>query len=413
MIPYHRFFLQNGLEVIIHQDLGSKMAVFNLLYKVGSKNEAPGKTGLAHFFEHLMFGSSANVPVFDRELERVGGACNAFTSPDITNYYITLPAANIETAFWLESDRMLQLSLSEKTIETQRKVVLEEYKQRYLNQPYGDAFHHLRDLAFDNHPYKWPTIGQKPADIENFTRTDVTDFYEKNYQPGNAILVIAGAVDIKEMERLTNKWFGDIPNHGLPANPISRDGVQQVKRTKLIQAKVPTDALFKAYRMPAKLEDGYLEADLITDLLGSGKSSILEQTLIKNGKHFASIGAYILGSVDPGLLIFSGKMEQGVSSSEGEAVLDQVVSEFLTSEITDLALQKIKNQGVAMKTYESIKLINRAMNLAYYAHLGDPDLYYKEFEKKSELTKEAIRPWANQLIQEGNASVLHYQSLSS
>ena len=411
MIPYHRFFLKNGLEVIIHQDLGSKMAVFNLLYKVGSKNETSGKTGLAHLFEHLMFGSSANVPVFDRELERVGGACNAFTSPDITNYYITLPAANIETAFWLESDRMLQLTLSEKTIETQRKVVLEEYKQRYINQPYGDAFHHLRDMAFDTHPYKWPTIGQKTEDIENFTREDVLDFYETNYQPGNAILVLAGALDPKEMERLAIKWFEDIPNHWASRKPIPRDSQQSVKREKFIEAKVPTDALYKAYRMPAKLEKGYLEADLITDLLGSGNSSILEQTLVKNGKHFASIGAFILGSVDPGLLVFSGKMEQGVNSKEAEEILDQVVSQFLTSDISEHSLQKIKNQGIAMKTYESIKLINRAMNLAYYAHLGNPDLYWEEFEKKSELGKEDILSWANLLIREENASVLHYQSL--
>lgn len=397
--------------MIIHQDLGSKMAVFNLLYKVGSKNETSGKTGLAHFFEHLMFGSSANVPVFDRELERVGGACNAFTSPDITNYYITLPAANIETAFWLESDRMLQLTLSEKTIETQRKVVLEEYKQRYLNQPYGDAFHHLRDMAFDSHPYKWPTIGQKTEDIENFTREDVLDFYETNYQPGNAVLVLAGALDPKEMERLATKWFGDIPNHWISRKSIPRDSQQTVKREKFIEAKVPTDALYKAYRMPAKLEKGYLEADLITDLLGSGNSSILEQTLVKNGKHFASISAFILGSVDPGLLIFSGKMEQGVNSKEAEEILDQVVTQFLTSDISEHSLQKVKNQGIAMKTYESIKLINRAMNLAYYAHLGNPDLYWEEFEKKSELGKEDILSWANLLIREENASVLHYQSL--
>ncbi len=411
MIPYHRFFLPNGLEVIIHQDLGSKMAVFNLLYKVGSKNESPGKTGIAHFFEHLMFGSSANIPVFDRELERVGGSCNAFTSPDITNYYITLPAVNIETAFWLESDRMLQLTLSEKTIETQRKVVLEEYKQRYLNQPYGDAFHHLRDLAFDVHPYKWPTIGQKPEDIENLTREDFIEFYENYYQPRNAVLVIAGAVYPAEMERLAQKWFGDIPNQIIPQRTIPRDETQTVKRERLIQAKVPTDALYKAYRMPAKLENGYLEADLITDLLGSGRSSVLEQKLVKAGKHFASLNAYILGSVDPGLLVFSGKMEQHVSSTEAEEILDTAVTDFLQSEISDSSLQKIKNQSEATKTYDSIKLINRAMNLAYYAHLGNPDLYWSEFEKKSSLTKEAINSWATHLIQEQNASVLHYQSI--
>ena len=208
MLQYERFFLDNGLELIVHEDQSSKMAVFNLLYKVGSKNESPGKTGLAHFFEHLMFGSSANVKVFDRELERVGGNCNAFTSPDITNYYMTLPSSNLETAFWLESDRMLQLTLNDKTIETQRKVVLEEYKQRYLNQPYGDVWHHLRDLAYEVHPYRWPTIGKSPEDIEGYTKEDVWEFYKKNYAPNNAILVVGGAVKAKEVLALAEKWFG-------------------------------------------------------------------------------------------------------------------------------------------------------------------------------------------------------------
>jgi predicted Zn-dependent peptidase len=413
MLNYQRFFLANGLEVIIHQDLGSKMAVFNLLYKVGSKDEIPGKTGLAHFFEHLMFGGSKNIPVFDRELERVGGSCNAFTSADITNYYITLPASNIETAFWLESDRMLQLNLSEKTIEIQRKVVLEEYKQRYLNQPYGDAFHHLRDLAFDIHPYKWPTIGQRTEDIQEFSRTDVEDFYQKHYQPSNAILVIAGAVYPGEIRLLAEKWFGSIPSIPSFKVPAAQDSPQNHKKEKFVRASVPTDALYKAYKMPGKLADGFLQGDLITDLLGSGKSSVLEQTLVKNGKRFASIGAYVLSSVDPGLLIFSGKMEHGVSSLEGEQALDEVVQQFILDEISDHSLTKIKNQSEAMKTYESIKLINRAMNLAYYAHLGNPDLYWEEFEKKSALDQHEVKTWANTLLKEENATVLHYQSLPS
>lgn len=413
MLPYTQFFLENGLEVIVHEDHGSKIAVFNLLYKVGSKNEVPGKTGLAHFFEHLMFGSSANVPVFDRELERVGGACNAFTSPDITNYYITLPAANLETAFWLESDRMLQLTLTEKTIETQRKVVIEEYKQRYLNQPYGDVFHHLRDLAYTTHPYRWPTIGQTLDDIIGYTPEDIWGFYQSNYRPNNAVLVVAGAVTMKEVEGFAKKWFGSIPNLSTPLSPIAPEPAQKEKRTKIVSAQVPTDALYKAYIMPGKLAPGYLEADLITDLIGFGKSSLLEQKLVKNGKLFASVGGYILGSVDPGLLIFSGKMEKGITAQEAENALDEVVGEFLQSEISEYSLQKAKNQGEAMKTYESIQILNRAMNLAYYAHLGNPDLYWEEFENKSKLQGGEITDWANRLIREENSSVLYYQAISS
>ncbi|MBN3520624.1 insulinase family protein [Algoriphagus lutimaris] len=411
MLPYHQFFLNNGLEVIVHEDSSSKMAVFNLLYKVGSRNEQVGKTGLAHFFEHLMFGSSKNVPVFDRELERVGGSCNAFTSPDITNYYITLPASNIETAFWLESDRMLQLTLSDKTIETQRKVVIEEYKQRYLNQPYGDIWHHLRDLAYEKHPYRWPTIGQHLTDIENYQREDVWDFYQSNYSPENAILVVGGNVTKSQIEQLSKKWFGPIQAKKQELLTIVPEPSQQEKRVKTIEAKVPTDALYKAYKMPGKLAEGYAATDLISDLLGFGKSSILEQKLVKKGKLFASIGAYVLGSVDPGLLVFSGKMDSGVSSEEGEQALEEEIQAFLSKEITEGSLQKIKNQGEAMKSYESIQLLNRVFNLAYYASLGSPELYMTEFENKSKIKAEEISKWASKLLVEENSNVIHYKSL--
>lgn len=411
MLPYKRYFLDNGLEVITHEDHQSQIAVFNLLYKVGSRFEKPGKTGLAHFFEHLMFGSSANVPEFDRALERAGGSCNAFTSPDITNYYMTLPASNLETAFWLESDRMLQLSLNHKTIETQRKVVIEEYKQRYLNQPYGDIWHHLRHLAFDVHPYRWPTIGENLSDIEGYTQEDIWDFYKTHYYPSNAILVVAGNVDSQEVLRLAEKWFGPIPSPHIPKEIIPRDAPQAGKRVKEIQAKVPTDALYKVFKMPARGEEGYLEADLITDLLGFGKSSILEQSLVRKGNDFASIGAYITGSVDPGLLVFSGKMSHGVSSYKAEQALNEVIDQFLNQEISTHQLQKIKNQSEAIKSYESIQLLNRAMNLAYFAHLGDPEVYWEEFEKKSEIGPQQIQSWAKRLLREDQSSVIHYQSL--
>lgn len=412
MFPYHRFFLNNGLEVIVQEDHSSKIAVFNLLYKVGSRFEQPGKTGLAHFFEHLMFGSSANVPVFDRELERVGGSCNAFTSPDITNYYMTLPAANIETAFWLESDRMLQLSLTEKTIETQRKVVMEEYKQRYLNQPYGEVWHLLRDLAYEKHPYRWPTIGQNLEDIEGYTREDVWVFYQTHYHPANAILVVAGDITLTQIEKLAEKWFGPIPSNPSSQDRIPPEPVQLAKKSLIHQANVPANALYKAYKMPAKSTPGYLEADLISDILGSGKSSLLEQKLVKNGKIFASVSGYITGSVDPGLLVFSGKMESEVSAQEAEIALDEVLEAFLTSEIPEKNLQKIKNQGEALKIYESVHLLNRAMNLAYFAHLGNPELYWREFEEKSKIEAAQIKSWSHQLLKEEQASVLYYQSVN-
>jgi predicted Zn-dependent peptidase len=358
-----------------------------------------------------MFGSSAHVPEFDRELERVGGSCNAFTSPDITNYYMTLPSSNLETAFWLESDRMAHLSLTEKTIETQRKVVLEEYKQRYLSPPYGDVWHHLRRLTYEVHPYRWPTIGASLEDIEGYTRESIWEFYQEHYHPGNAILVVAGDVSQKEVARLAEKWFGPIPSKKKSPSTILTEPVQTQKKSLEIQAKVPTDALYKVFKMPAKGDLGYLEADLISDLLGGGKSSPLEQRLVKNGKIFASIGAYITGSVDPGLLVFSGKMEQGLSAKEAEEALDAVLNDFIQEEISDTSLQKIKNQSEAMKTYESIQLLNRAMNLAYYAHLGDPQLYWQEFEQKASCSTAQLSSWAQRLLREDQASVLYYQSI--
>lgn len=412
MINYQQFTLDNGLKVLVHEDHSSKMAVLNILYKVGSRNEIPGKTGLAHYFEHLMFGSSKNVPVFDTALERVGGSCNAFTNTDITNYYITLPAVNIETAFWLESDRMLQLNLSDKTIETQRKVVIEEFKQRYLNQPYGDVFHHIRKLAYDAHPYQWPTIGRDIEDIVNYTKEDVMEFYFTHYRPDNAVMVVAGDVTLGQVKGLAEKWFGDIPSGKIPKRTIPQEMPQATKKTLTVEADVPTDALYKVYHMPGKLQKGYLQADLITDILGFGRSSILEQQLVKNGNIFASIGAYILGTVDPGLLIFSGKMERGQSAELAEKALDEVVSAFLQSTIAENTLTKVKNQAEAMKTYESVQLLNRAMSLAYYAHLGNPDLYQTEYEKKTQIPADSIMDWANGILKEDNASVVYYKSAS-
>jgi zinc protease len=409
MIHYHKFVLENGLQVLVQEDHGTKIAVMNILYKVGSRNEIPGKTGLAHYFEHLMFGGSKNVPAYDTALDKVGGSSNAFTNTDITNYYITLPATNIETAFWLESDRMLQLNLSEKTIETQRKVVIEEFKQRYLNQPYGDVHHIVRKLAFETHPYQWPTIGRNLEDIIQYERSDVEEFYFTHYRPDNAIMVVAGDVTLEQIKSLSQKWFAEIPSGQIPKKTINHELPQTAKKNHTVQADVPTDALYKVYHMPAKLQDGYLEADLITDILGFGRSSILEQQLVKNGDIFASIGAYIYGTVDPGLLVFSGKMEKGQSAEIAEKALDEVIQTFIQSTISEETLTKVKNQAEAMKTYESVQLLNRAMSLAYYAHLGNPDYYQTEYEKKTQIPAEQILDWATQILKEDNASVLYYK----
>ncbi|MEX2511484.1 MAG: pitrilysin family protein [Cyclobacteriaceae bacterium] len=412
MIHYKEFILDNGLQVLVHEDHFSEMAVVNLLYKVGSKNEVPGKTGLAHYFEHLMFGGSKHAKNFDSELERVGGECNAFTSTDITNYYVSLPAINLETALWLESDRMMYLSLQDKSINTQKQVVIEEFKQRYLNQPYGDAMHHVRSLAFEFHPYRWPTIGEKIEDIENFQKEDLVGFYQSNYTPDNAILTIAGNVKYEKAIELVKKWFSEIPpgkgnKHQGPEEPP-----QTIKKTKIVQAKVPTDALYKVYHVPGRIEENYLACDLITDILGYGRSAVLEQKLVKNASLFANCHAYVLGNVDPGLMVITGKMEKGVDAELAEEALDQVLHQFKNAPIDKTILQKIKNQSEAMKTYETVTLLNRAMKLSYYAQLGSPELYEKEYDQKLAVSGDEILDIANRVMVEENATVVYYKNQS-
>ena len=410
MIKYENLRLDNGLEILVHEDPNSEIAVVNILYKVGSRNETVGKTGLAHFFEHLMFGGSRNAPVYDRELERVGGESNAFTNTDITNYYITLPATNIETAFWLESDRMLYLNLSDKTIEVQRKVVIEEFKQRYLNQPYGTAMHLIRDLSFEQHPYKWPPIGKTIQDVENITREDIESFYFNHYHPGNAVLSVAGNVTVEQVAKLAKKWFSDIPPEKPTIQDIPAEKKQRSKKTLVVTEDIPTNALYKAYHIPGRLQSGYLECDLITDIFGFGRSSLLEQRLVKNTPLFANCNAYVLGNVDPGLMMFTGKMEKGQSVEEAEYALDKLISEFKQSTVSNKALEKTKNQVEAMRSYDSIQLLNRAMNLAYYTHLGKPDLFQKEYEDKMAVTADQIHRVANEVLVEENASVVYFKA---
>ena len=408
MMNYTSFTLDNGLQVVVHEDPSSEMAVVNVLYKVGSRNETPGKTGLAHYFEHLMFSGSRHVPAFDSALERVGGSSNAFTNTDITNYYISLPAANLETALWLESDRMLHLNLKEQQIRTQKQVVIEEFKQRYLNQPYGDAMHHVRSLAFEKHPYRWPTIGEQIEDIERFEKADLTTFYRQHYSPDNAVLCIAGKVRTEEVKYKVNHWFGEIPRGPLSIPRPVTEPAQLEKRTIRIAADVPTDALYKVFRIPGRLHEAYLACDLITDILSVGRSSVLEQKLIKNGTVFASCQAYVLGNIDPGLLVFTGKMEKGVPAERAEEELDKVVNHFKQDIFPSNLLQKIKNQAEAMETFESVSLLGRAMKLAYYAYLGDPSLIQAEFDRKLSISAEEIMDASRTYLSDDSASVVYY-----
>jgi predicted Zn-dependent peptidase len=409
MINYKQFKLDNGLRVLVHEDHTTSLAVVNILYDVGSRDEDEDKTGFAHLFEHLMFGGSTNIPSYDAPLQKVGGENNAFTSPDITNYYLTLPAANLETAFWLESDRMQSLSFDPQVLEVQRKVVIEEFKQRYLNQPFGDAWLKLRPLAYRNHPYKWATIGKDISHIELATMEDVKGFFTRFYHPGNAVMVVAGDVSVSQVESLCNKWFADIApgpknERCLPVEPL-----QTEERLSEITAKVPVDAFYQVYHMPPRFGKAYHQADLVCDVIGRGKSSRLYQQLVKEKKLFSSMSAYVTGSLDPGLLVIQGNLSEDTSCQTGHQAVRDLIDGFLSAGVTQEELEKVKNQTESSLVFSEISLLNRAMNLAVAAVAGDPDYVNREPELIQSITRKEVMEMGQNVLREENCSTLYYQ----
>jgi len=408
MINYEQFKLDNGLQVLVHEDHTTSLAVVNILYNVGSRDEDEDKTGFAHLFEHLMFGGSANIPSYDAPLQKVGGENNAFTSPDITNYYLTLPAANLETAFWLESDRMKSLSFDPKVLEVQRKVVIEEFKQRYLDQPFGDAWLKLRPLAYHSHPYKWATIGKDISHIEEASMADVKEFFDRFYHPGNAIMVVAGDVSVTQVKSLCNKWFADISagpknQRNLPIEPF-----QEEERLIEVTAKVPVDAFYQVYHMSPRFGKTYHQADLVSDILGRGKSSRLYQQLVKEKKLFSSISAYVTGSLDPGLLVIQGHLSEGISCRKGHQAVSDLIDEFLSVGVTTGELEKVKNQTESSLIFSEIALLNRAMDLAVAAVAGDPDYVNREPQIIQNITEGEVMDMAQNVLRRENSSTLYY-----
>ncbi len=409
MIHYEQFVLDNGLTVFVHEDDSTPMAAVNILYNVGSRDEDPARTGFAHLFEHLMFGGSQHIPSYDEPLQKVGGENNAFTSPDITNYYITLPAANLETAFWLESDRMMSLSFDPQVLDVQQKVVIEEFKQRYLNQPYGDVWLKLRPLAYKDHPYRWATIGKDISHIEHATLDDVRAFFFKYYLPNNANLVVAGNVTVEQVKQLCEKWFAPIPAGPAYVRQLPAEVTQTEARHEEVSAKVPLDALYKVWHMPGRFQPGYHTADLLSDMLGRGKSSRLYQRLLRDNPLFSNIGAYNTASLDPGLLIVQGTLNEGVSLEEADAAVTAIIQEFIDQKVSDDELSKVKNQAEATLAFSEVELLNRAMNLAYAANAGDPELVNKEAELIQAITADDVQNTARQVLRPGNCSTLFYR----
>ncbi|TXI87882.1 MAG: insulinase family protein [Crocinitomicaceae bacterium] len=413
MIEFERFTLENGLKVIFHKDPTTPLAVVNTLYDVGARDEDPSKTGFAHLFEHLMFGGSVHIPDFDAPLQHAGGESNAFTSNDITNYYDVLPAQNIETALWLESDRMLSLAFTPKSLETQRNVVIEEFKQRYLNQPYGDVWLKLRPLAYHAHPYQWATIGKEIKHIEDAQMEDVKAFFAKYYNPSNAILCIAGNFELEQVKTLVNKWYGDIPSGLKPARILPAEPQQTEFREQIIERNVPSDAFYYAFKMPERKSPDYYIADILSDALGRDKSSRLYVKIQKELKLVTEIGAYITGSLDDGLLIISGKLSPDVTFQQLDDALWIVLNEIKETTISDIELARLKNKIKTAKAFQEQGLLNRAMNLCLFELLGDAEGVNQEALIYSEIEPKHIQTVAKQVLNQSNCSLLKVKTTQS
>ena len=410
MIHLEKFTLSNGLRVVVHEDHSTPMAVVNVLYDAGAKDEDPAKTGFAHLFEHLMFGGSVNIPDFETPLHMAGGENNAYTSNDLTNYYIQLPAENIETAFWLESDRMLSLAFSEKSLDVQRKVVCEEFKEHYINKPYGDVWSHMLQMAYQVHPYQWQTIGKELAHIENASLKDVKAFFFKHYRPVNAILVVAGHIIAADIKRLAEKWFGDIPAGEKYIRNIPAEPTQTAPRKKEVKAPVPLDALYKCWHMDNRLSKGYYVADLITEVLGGGGSSRLYQALVKEKKLFSNIECHHFGSVDAGLLAIEGKLVKGIKMEEADNAIEEELEKLMKDGISDKELTKIKNKTEAAIAFEDMSVMTRANSIAFYELLGDAALFNSDRDKYFAITAEDVLNYSRKIFDATNSNTLYYYS---
>lgn len=410
MIQFDKFSLDNGLKVLVHEDKSTPMVVVDVIYDVGAKDENPNKTGFAHLFEHLMFGGSVNIPVYDEPLQVAGGENNAFTTNDLTNYYCQLPAENIETAFWLESDRMLSLAFSKKSLDVQRKVVCEEFKEHYINKPYGDVWAKIRELSYTTHPYKWMTIGKELKHVEDATLSDVKNFFFKHYTPCNATLVVAGNITTAEVKTLAEKWFGPIPagekyNRNLPKEPL-----QTAARSLEIKANVPLDALYKSWHIAPRLDNRYYPMELITEILSGGGSSRLFQALVKEKKLFSNISCHHFGSFDAGLLTIEGKLVKGIKMKEAESAVMEEVNKLVKEGISEKELHKVINKTESMLAFEDMSLMNRATNLAIYELLGDANLINEELERFQQVSTAEIQQEAATIFSDNNCNTLYYYS---
>ena len=408
MITYDSHTLANGLRVVVNRDPDSAMAAVNLLYAVGARNESPDCTGFAHLFEHLMFRGTRNVPDFDAPLQLACGENNAFTNNDYTDYYITLPKDNIETALWLESDRMRGLDISDEVLETEKRVVLEEYNQRYLNQPYGDMWKLLRGMCYTTHPYRWPTIGLTPDHIRDASMATVRSFYNRYYSPQRCILSVSSGHDPEHIFTLAEKWFGRIAASSAVADQIPAEPLQTSARRLEVERDVPATAIMIAFPMGDRLSRNYYLCDMLTDVLAGGTSARLYQRLVKGRRLMGATNAYITGDVDPGLLVVTANLLPETSVAEAEQALWEELRELATNAPSDYELTKIKNKFEAEMTYGEMNIMNKAMNLGYYSMLGDLPLINREAELFRSITRSEICAAAAEMFRPERSSTLIY-----
>jgi predicted Zn-dependent peptidase len=408
MIQFEQFVLQNGLKVVVHEDHSTPMAVVNVMYDVGARDEDPAQTGFAHLFEHLMFGGSINIPSYDEPLQRAGGENNAYTTNDLTNYYCQLPAENIETAFWLESDRMLSLAFGEKSLEVQRKVVSEEFKEHYLNKPYGDVWHKMRTLAYKKHPYRWMTIGAELSHIENASLEDVKQFFFKHYRPVNAILTVAGHVTSAQVQQLAEKWFGDIPAGEKYMRHLPQEPVQTAPRKLEVRANVPVDAFYKCWHIYPRMDRRYYTTDLLTEILSGGGSSRLFQALVKEKQIFSNIGCYHFGSIDAGLVTIEGKLVRGVKMEDAESAVEAELQKIKDAPVEEKELRKVKNKTESLIAFEDMSLMNRASSLSFYTLLGNTNMINEELDRYQLVTATELQQEANIIFDPANSNTMYY-----
>lgn len=410
MIPYAKTTLSNGLTVVVNRDRSSKLAAVNILYKVGARNEDPARTGFAHLFEHLMFRGTHEVESFDLPVQLAAGDNNAFTNNDYTDFYITLPKDNVETALWLESDRMTGLDITSEKLEAEKRVVIEEFRQRYLNQPYGDQSMLLRALAYEVHPYRWATIGLTPDHIASATLGEVERFYRRHYRPSNAVLSLSADLEEERMLELAERWFAPLEARDAEVDAIPAEPVQRAPRRLEVERDVPATTVSIAYHIGPRRSREFHVGDLVSDLLSGGDSSRLYMHLVREGRLFSSVNAYVTGDVDPGLFVFTGQLLPGVDPTAAEEAFREEMRLLQQERVGEYELEKVRNKFEANALFGELNVMNKAMNLGFYEMLGDLELVNRETALYRSIRGEEIADFSRRIFREENSSTLIYKA---